>query len=159
MAYIKVSERGKPMEAADQYLGQDNPISIDDIGNGPQGVEVVDRVLTTDKIEAEKFMAEKITVMVSETNDDSEDDIVQTWVNGRIQMFLRGTPQVVRRCYVEALARSKRTTYKQNLDERLGTEKFNTLHPRTALHYPFSVLHDPNPKGAAWLQSVLASRV
>lgn len=148
------------MEAADQYLAADNPISIDDIAAGvTPDIEIVDRPLSMDKLETERFMAEKITVMVHESNDDSEDDMVPTWVNGRIQMFLRGQAQEVRRCFVEALARAKRTTYKQNLDERQGTAQFNTLHPRTALHYPFSVLHDPNPKGAAWIKNLLARTV
>ena len=33
----------------------------------------------------------------------------------------------------------------------VGEGAFNTLKSRTALRYPFSVVHDPNPKGAAWL--------
>jgi hypothetical protein len=160
MAEINIRRGGKPIEAAEEYLAADKPISIDDIAAGvTPDIEVIDRPLSADKIENERFMAEKITVMVHESNDDADDDFVQTWVNGRIQMFRRGVPQDVKRCFVEALARAKRTTYKQNLDERLGTEKFNVLHPRTALHYPFSVLHDPSPKGQAWIKNVLAQRV
>lgn len=159
MAYTNVRRGGKPIEAAEEYLGADRTISIDDIGSGTGDIEVVDRVLTTDKLETEKFMAEKVTVMVHESNDDADDDFVQTWVNGRGQMFLRGEAQEVRRCYVAALARAKRTTYKQDLDERAGEGAFNTMKSRTALRYPFSVVHDPNPKGAAWLRSILAQRV
>ena len=74
MAYTNVRRGGKPIEAAEQYLGADRTISIDDIGSGTGDIEVVDRVLTTDKLETEKFMAEKVTVMVHESNDDADDD-------------------------------------------------------------------------------------
>ena len=60
------------------------------------------------------------------------------------------------RDHVEALARAKRTTYRQTLDERMGTQAFNQMRPHHSLAYPFTVLEDKNPKGRAWLLSVLA---
>lgn len=143
-------------EAAEQYLGATPTFSVDDIGVNPGNIEIIDSVLTDEKAEIEKFMSEKINVIVLESADDSDDEIVQTWVNGRVQRFLRGTPQWVRRCYVEALARAKRTTYRQVLDERLGTQAFNQMRPNHTMAYPFTVLEDPNPKGPAWLKGVLA---
>lgn len=78
-------------------------------------------------------------------------------VNGRSQFFQRGTPQEVKRYFVERLARAKRTSYSQNLDERLG-ESMNNMQSRHALRYPFSVIEDKNPKGSAWLRQILAER-
>jgi len=64
----------------------------------------------------------------------------------------------VRRCYVERLARMKKTSFSQNLDERLG-EHMNTMRPHHALRFPFSVIEDKNPKGSPWLRNLLAERV
>lgn len=150
----------KPIEAAEQYLGAERPISIDpaDVGVGRGDIEVIDRPLNADKLETERFMQDMLTIIVHDSNDDADDEIVETWVNGRAQRFLRGREQQVRRCYVEALARSKRTTYKQKLDHRLGEAGFNMMHPHHALRYPFSVISDPSPKGREWLVNVLAQR-
>lgn len=153
---MAVGARGRT-EAAEQYLGATPAFSVDDIGvNTGASIEVIDSVLTGDKVAIEAFMAEKINVIVLESSDDTENEIVETWVNGRVQRFLRGTPQWVKRCYVEALARAKRTTYRQVLDERLGVQAFNQMRPNHTLAYPFTVLEDQNPKGPQWLRGVLA---
>ncbi len=147
----------KTIEAAEQYLGPQEPFHVNDI-DLTSSIEVVDKPLTMDKADMERFMNEMVTVIVHDSNDDSDDPFVQTWVNGRMQMFLRGRPQTVRRCYVEALARSTRTTYKQKLDERLGESVFNMMTPHRALRYPFAVIEDPSgAKGHAWLQTLLAN--
>ena len=143
-------------EAAEEYLGATPAFSVDDIGVNPGDIEIVDRVLTSDKAETELFMAEKILVIVQDSADETDHEIVESWVNGRVQRFLRGQAQLVKRCYVEALARAKRTTYRQTLDERYGEQSFNQMRPHHSLAYPFTVLEDRNPKGKAWLQSVLA---
>lgn len=153
-----MATRGRT-EAAEEYLGAAPPFSVDDIGINPGDIEIVDRVLTADKAETEMFMAEKITIIVQDSSDENDHEIVETWVNGRVQRFLRGQAQLVKRCYVEALARAKRTTFKQTLDERAGEQSFNQMRPHHSLAYPFTVLEDRNPKGQAWLRSVLAQRV
>ena len=146
----------KTLEAAEQYLGKQEPFQVDEIGSGVN-IEVVERPLTGDKVDTELFMNEKLTVIVHDSNDDSDDPWVPTWVNGRCQMFRRGVEQLVRRCFVEALARSTRTTYKQKLDERAGEAEFNKMTPHRALRYPFAILSDPSgSRGHAWLQSLLA---
>jgi hypothetical protein len=148
----------KHTDAAEQYLGADRTIELGDVGVGQGDIEVIDRVLPADKLETERFMSQKIDVVLHDSSDENDDDFVQVQVNGKTQMFLRGITQTVRRFYVEALARSKRTTYKQNLDDRLGEAGVNALRARNSLNYPFSVVHDPDPRGRAWLQQVLAQR-
>lgn len=152
---MAVGARGRT-EAAEQYLGATPAFSVDDIGVNPGEIEVIDSVLTGEKAAIEAFMAEKINVIVLDSADETENEIVETWVNGRVQRFLRGTPQWVKRCYVEALARAKRTTYRQVLDERMGVQAFNQMRPNHTLAYPFTVLEDPNPKGPHWLRGILA---
>ena len=109
---MTVGRPRKALEAAEQYLGPQEPFQVDEIGSGVN-IEIVERPLTGDKVATERFMNEKLTIIVHDSNDDADDPWVPTWVNGRCQMFRRGVEQLVRRCFVESLARSTRTTYKQ----------------------------------------------
>lgn len=143
------------VEAASEYLGSEAPFSIGEIGVGD--VEVIDRPMKLDAFDNEKFMNEPVTVMVLGSGDENETDLVQVGVNGVTQFFRRDVAQVVKRKFVARLARSKRTDYRQTLDDRLG-EAMNTMNPRHALKYPFTVIEDKNPKGAAWIKAVLAER-
>ena len=151
-----MAARGQ-VAAAEQYLGATPGFHVDDIGVNPGDIEVIDRVVDGSKLEIEAFMAEKIRVIVHESSNEADDDIVEVWGNGRVQRFLRGQEIWVKRCYIEALARAKMTTYKQVLDERQGIQDFNQMRPRHTLAYPFTVLEDKNPKGSAWLLGVLAA--
>ena len=83
--------------------------------------------------------------------------VTPTAVNGITQMFKRDVSMVVKRKYVERLARAKETGYDQTVDDRLG-ERMNMLHNKHSLRYPFQVNRDDNPRGAAWLRSILAGR-
>lgn len=147
----------RTVDAPTEYLGQENSIAIDELGNGKSEIEIIDKVIPSQALELEAFMAEPVTVLVHESTDPNDVDLVSVQVNGVIQYFMRGQTQVVKRCFVERLARAKRTSYSQNLDERLG-EHMNHLAPRHALKYPFSVIEDKNPKGAAWIKQILAER-
>ena len=101
MAYTNVRRGGKPIEAAEEYLGADRTISIDDIGSGTGDIEVVDKVLTTDKLETEKFMAEKSLSWSMSRTTTPTTILCRPGVNGRGQMFLRGevsgSPPLLRR--------------------------------------------------------------
>ena len=145
------------IETPNEYLGQENMLAIDELGNGKKEVEIIDKVMPPSILEMEAFMAEPVTVMIHDSNDANDVDLVSVQVNGIIQYFQRGTPQTVKRYFVERLARAKRTTFSQDLDERLG-EAMNHLKPRHALKYPFSVIEDKNPRGSAWLRQILAER-
>ena len=146
------------IETPNEYLGKEESFHIDEIGTGePKSVEIIDRVMSNDMLDATKFMCEPVTIMVHESTDPNDVDLVQVSVNGVTQFFQRGNPQEVKRYFVERLARAKRTSYSQELDERLG-EAMNHMKPRHALRYPFSVIEDKNPKGSAWLRNILAER-
>lgn len=149
----------RPMvDTTNEYLGKESQFNIDEIGSGSPDIEVVDRVLSDDKFAEEAFMREMVNITVHDSTSDIEEPLVWVLVNGVSQFIRRGYPQDVRRCYVERLARMKPTSYSQTLDERKGEAEFNRLRSHHALRYPFSVNHDPNPKGPAWLRNILAER-
>lgn len=141
-------------DAGNQYLGgPSQAFSIDELGE--REVEPVYREMNLTEIEKEAFMAEKLLVQIQDSNDDNAERIIPVWVNGRVQHFIRGVPIEVKRCYVERLARAKRTTFRQDLESDEPT-KVNRINPQTALTYPFMVLQDNNPQGAGWLRQVLS---
>lgn len=147
------------MESQEQYLGANREFNINEIGSGVADIAEIERNLDGKLIENELFMNEPVTVMVADTNDEQDADaLVQVSINGRNQFFVRGVPQTVRRCYVERLARAKKTSFSQNLDERQGEEVFNRMKSHNALRYPFTVIEDKNPVGGAWLRAILSER-
>lgn len=146
------------VETENEYLGKAEAFNIGEIGLGPQDSEIIDKVVSMDDADLLKFMHEPVTIILSDSNDPNDVDLVQVTVNGNSQFIQRGNPQTVKRYFVERLARAKRTSYSQNLDERLGEQSYNTMIPRHALRYPFTVIEDKNPKGSAWLRQILAER-
>lgn len=119
--------------------------------------EDIESPVTMKDAELEAFMNEPVMVTVLSSGKDNEMPYVQVAVNGVTQMFLRDQPIVVKRKYVERLARAKETGYDQTVDDRLG-ERMNILQNRHSLRYPFQVNRDDNPRGAAWLRAILAGR-
>ena len=143
----------KELEAASEYLGNSNDITIGEIGRGD--ADEIETVVSMDHAALEAFMNEPVTVVVMSSGDDNELSLVQVGVNGVNQFFKRDTPQTVKRKYVERLARCKKTDFNQTLDDRMG-EAMDVLQRRHSLRFPFSVIQDSNPKGSAWLRQILA---
>lgn len=120
-------------------------------------IEPVPGPRINEKIEAAAFDASPVTIVVHESTNDNDDSVVETWVNGRAQRFIRGQHQTVKRMYVEALARTKKTGYGQEkFVDQAGFDSYR-YPSRTALRYPFSLIEDRHPKGGQpWLQKILA---
>lgn len=144
----------KTIDAGAEYLGSEEARSIGEV-DVHSGFDVVDKPLPKDAFELEAFMNDMVTIVVNPPNDPDEPMLVQVGVNGVNQFIPRGVPIDVKRKYVEVLARAKRTDFKQNLDERLGEQAFNLVHPMHSLRYPFSVISDPFRNGGAWLTAIL----
>ncbi|HTH12566.1 MAG TPA: hypothetical protein VMA55_23575 [Acidovorax sp.] len=146
--------RKPEVDATNEYLGAENKMEF---GVVPQfTAEDIQNPITLKDAELEAFMNEPVMVTVLSGGKDNEAPFVQVSVNGVMQMFRRDVPIVVKRKYVERLARAKETGYDQDLDERKG-EGMNVLQQVKSLRYPFSVNRDDNPRGSAWLRAILAS--
>lgn len=147
--------RKPAVDATNEYLGRTDTMEF---GVVPTfSAEDIESPVTMKDAELEAFMNEPVMVTVLSSGKDNEMPYVQVAVNGVTQMFLRDQPIVVKRKYLERLARAKETGYDQTVDDRLG-ERMNTLHNRHSLRYPFQVNRDDNPRGAAWLRAILAGR-
>lgn len=106
-------------------------------------------------IEELKFNEELVEVMVHETTDENAENPVFTACNGVTQYFYRGVPQIVKRKYVAILAAAKE--HGVTTPEYTGTDgvRATSIRRTSSLKYPFSVISDKNPRGAAWLRSLI----
>lgn len=149
-----VTKTKTQMDTTQEYLGATNTMEFGVVPSfSPEDIQIP---VSMSEVEMEAFMHEPVMVTVMSSGKDNEPQFVQTAVNGVSQWFKRDTPIVVKRMFVERLARAKETGYTQIVDSKLG-EEMNKLTQNHSQRYPFAVNRDDNPRGAAWLRAVLAS--
>jgi hypothetical protein len=159
--YPMVTTR-KPIEAAELPVAQAASITLDqsEIKRPDLNTSEIEIATMIDTPHADemKMMEEAVEVLVHESTDQNAAPFVEVWNNGTVQRFIRGTPQVCKRKYLEVLARAKETsvTTHEAIHQHSG-DRYTRIDKHTALKYPFSVIVDHNPKGAQWLKGVLAS--
>lgn len=101
------------------------------------------------------FNEEFIEVMLHESTDENAENPVFTSCNGVPQYFFRGVPQKVRRKYVAILASCKEHAVSTPEYTAGDGSRAMGIRRTSSLKYPFSVISDPNPRGAAWLKALL----
>ena len=134
----------------------------------------VDKPLDKGYASALAFMEEPITIRIEPSDEENAPIVVDCWVNGKgaevmdtlsgkfmeINCLPIGQPIITKRKYVEVIARARS-------DRVVGKEENNRPEPgrdgwaiqrRAQRKNSFSVIHDPNPKGAEWLTRIYAER-
>ena len=141
---------------SDVAINQSNkPLSLPEIGTGGANVEVVHDFDPTEIEDFEAFMNQFLVIMVYEDNSEGALRIICPAVNGSTQPIMRGAKQKVRRKYVEALARSVVTKFDQRRQDPFDPASL-VMVPVTRQTYPFTIIHDPDPRGGAWLEMVMS---
>lgn len=120
--------------------------------DGEPDIEVVDRDLMS-RMTSEAFMNEMVKIVIERSSNVEDNPIPIPMVGDKAQPIVRGVPTWVKRKYVEVLARSRPTTLTQVVNPT-DYERFSLV-PQVGLSYPFRVLEDRNPDGAAWLAQIL----
>lgn len=111
------------------------------------------------------FYEEPLVINIHESSDmNAPEKYVFLSVNGRgagpngLNWVPRGQNVTVARKYVEVLARARPAKY-DSIEKVNEVGDREVIYPRSSsLRYPFSVISDPNPKGAAWLSKLLRER-
>lgn len=124
------------------------------LSTGIPQLEIVSEKDAQTSAEVEKFMQESLVIVVHKSTDKNAPPRVPVGVNGKQVWLPRDQKIRIPRCYVERLARSQEATFStdENPDPRHDEGKI--IRRTNGQVYPFSVLHDPNPRGAQWLQKV-----
>lgn len=103
------------------------------------------------------FNEEELIVMVHETTDENAENPIFTSCQGVPQYFSRGVEQRVKRKYVAILASCKEHAVSTPTYTAPDGARAMSIKRTSSLKYPFSVLHDPNPRGPAWLKGLIAA--
>jgi hypothetical protein len=103
------------------------------------------------------FNEEFVEVMVHESTDENAENPIFTACNGVTQYFYRGVPQKVRRKFVAILASCKEHAVSTPEYTAKDGSRAMGIRRVSSLKYPFSIISDPNPRGAAWLKGLLQS--
>ena len=122
----------------------------------PIEIEPVAAPLTTSDFEEMMFMEELVKIRVEPLTEKNPRKIIDLYVNGKAEWVPVGRPWIMRRKYVEVLARSKpisvQTKHEQP-EEALDPQ--NEVIRSSSAQFPFSVLQD-TPRGIAWLNKIMA---
>jgi hypothetical protein len=105
-------------------------------------------------VDVAKFMEEEITIVIHKSTDKNALERVPVGVNGETAWLPRDTRIKLPRKFVERLARAQEATFRtdDNPDPRMDEGKI--VRRTNGQVFPFQVIHDPNPRGAAWLQRI-----
>ena len=152
--------RKKEVNTQEQSIAQSAPLdvpttgSLDGLIRVDQDIIMADSTALGDYAAELAFMEEYVDVMVHESTDENAAPVVDVYVNGTPQWFVRGQSQKVKRKFVEVLANARQTSIKTNVHQD-SENVYNRINKHTALRYPFS-MQDSNPRGQAWLRNLLA---
>lgn len=149
----------KTFEPMEQSFGPDESTEFVD---GPEGEivlakpgqDVGDRFFK-EKQDELAFMEEKVHIFIQDSTDPNAEQVFAIHVSGKPFIFERGKEFVAPRKYLEGLARAKPVHFSsQEFVNRVGDKAYRYPAHKSP-RYPFSVVKDPNPRGHAWLSSVL----
>lgn len=130
------------------------PFTLSEI-HDHKSVEGVEGENFNDAIALEAFMNELVLIYVHTDGTNGALEVITPTVNGVNQPIIRGRNQAIKRKYVEVLARSKITTYRQEVTDPSRPENIQ-MTPLANMTAPFVVREDRNPRGRAWLEALLA---
>jgi hypothetical protein len=103
-----------------------------------------------------QFMEEKVTIRLERTSEKNAPNFIDISVNGRTEWLEKNKPIEIARKYVEVLARCKSDAFETYAPNAESGEIVNRLSRNTSQKHPFTVIHDPNPRGYDWLTNILA---
>jgi len=135
------------------FMGQAPAIPSQELGVDSRGIDPVAANDLIPQAELESFMNQILTIYVHPTSNREENPVLIPAVNSINQPVIRGQASKVKRKYVEALARNRHTGYDQKIDP-LNPENY-TMVPCMVVKDPFTVQHDPSPRGPEWLRQIL----
>ena len=149
----------RELSTADMEVGQRSDLLIP--ATGPlvrerEEIEQLDAPIIDNTLEELAFMEEVLTIHIEPTSEKYAKQVVDVYVNGVAEWIPVGKPYKVRRKYVEVLARAKQETINTVSGSTDDVNPENRVQRFNASKYPFSVLNDPSPRGAAWLTRLIA---
>lgn len=152
----------RPAIESERHVQQERPRTLSSTGpaedalDAPQ-VEIAQPDVSREKLDELAFMEEPVRVLVHDSTNPTDEQVPRVWNDGRPEFFVRNVEKVVKRKFVEVLARMKKTTYTQRKEKDDNGVEYYVNVPHSALQFPFAVIDDTQ-RGRAWLARILAER-
>jgi len=108
-----------------------------------------------DTVAYEKFMNDPLVVLIHEDKDKNAPPMVPCGINGDRRWLPRGIKIRLQRKFIEVLAQSQETHFETVTNPNPNDDNERITKTRTAQSYGFSVIKDPDPRGAHWLRRVM----
>jgi len=137
----------------DEYINHGRSVLSGELGKDTTIEPINEQDIAAGAVEMEAFMNQRLLINIMKSADRESLPVVIPNVNGVNHPILRGVDTLVKRKFVEVLARCRDTKYEQRID-KFNPEKF-IMAPSTAIKDPFVVKHDPHPHGNEWLDIIL----
>jgi hypothetical protein len=148
----------KKLADATEYLGTNDPIELPEVMDGDFSLARPKSVAENDirkLYEDESFLEDKLVIRLSQPANESDQQFATLRVNEFMVRLPRDNNEyLVKRKFVEVLARSKSTRIHQ-VRREINGEIVLQNQTKTVQDYPFELIKDPNPKGGAWLRTLL----
>ena len=142
------------MAKTEAQVEHERKIPLGEIGKH----DAIDLTEENVSIKGEAFANELLLIEIHPSGEDGSLDVVTPSVNAINQPIIRGIPVLVKRKYVEALARSRTTKYHQEHGDPRDPSSLRMVE-KTVLSYPFVVHKDPSGDiGKQWLINILAQQ-
>lgn len=149
------------VDTVKEQIGQDSVLKLNETVAQFDGVvapQKVDGPEWKNKAAILAFMEEPVTILIYESMDRNAGDWCEFSNDGRRVIIQRGVPTTIKRKFLEVIARCKQTGIGQRaIRGDYGVEGYE-YPEHTSLKYPFQLIEDKNPKGAAWLKKILAEK-
>lgn len=145
---------------ADMPVGQLDNIIIPSLGEPlvreAESITPVAAPMTSDDFDMLMFMEELVRIRIETLPEKNPRKFVDVYVNGKVEWIPVGQPWILRRKFVEVLARAKpiniqtkHESAEQSLDPK--NEIVRTVYSQ----FPFTVIQD-TPRGIEWLNRIIA---
>lgn len=137
----------RPYEVLDMTTSQvARPVGVID--------SVDDDVLVSGQAERLAFNEEPIELRIEPRPERNAANVIDVAVNGDRRWLPVGRAIRIQRKFVEVLARAQPFSVTTETGTAMEETPRNLIHRTPFRAIPFSILHDPNPRGAAWLNKI-----
>jgi hypothetical protein len=120
----------------------------------PEQIELVDKPITMDYAAQLQFNEDELLIRLERNAEKFQAPAHTFTVNGRSVTIPVGVNALVKRKFVEVIARSQPYTVQTDVGDATVDRPHNRLVRYQSAKYPFSVLRDPSPMGYEWLQRI-----
>lgn len=155
---IHVKKYTNEIHSADSPIIQPPPVSLE-LPREPESIVLAtEDVLAGNTYAQELAFNEEFVQIRLEPSSEKNPPKFEMFGNQGNQVWVPyGVPFVIKRKFVEIMARCKHDDISTEIIKHDDSEQNNALR-NSRSKYPFSMLRDDNPKGRDWLQNLLMER-